>query len=99
MHSICHTCSVAGVIELLLTIMTLWTFGVHMARALKCSVIGVAVLYLVPGVVGALVSVNFATVLPSAGAPAAVCGLVGKIFIQLSTLQHCIFSAHRMCPS
>lgn len=68
----------AGAIELVLTVMTLWTFGMHLSRALRFSTIGIAALYVVPGVVGALVSVNLSTGVPSVGAPAAVCGLIGE---------------------
>ncbi|CAL8467415.1 g6953 [Coccomyxa elongata] len=67
----------SGAIELVLTVMTLWTFGMHVSRALRFSTIGIAALYVVPGVVGALVSVNLSTSVPSVGAPAAVCGLIG----------------------
>lgn len=50
----------------------------HVSRALRFSTIGIAALYVVPGVVGALVSVNLSTSVPSVGAPAAVCGLIGE---------------------
>ena len=71
-------CVHAGAIELVLTVMTLWTFGMHMSRALRFPTIGIAALYVVPGVVGALVSVNLSTTVPSVGAPAAACGLIGE---------------------
>lgn len=59
--------------------MTLWAFGVHVSRALRFSAVSVAALYILPGIVGALVSVNLSTDVPSVGAPAAVCGLIGAL--------------------
>ncbi|EIE24426.1 U-box-domain-containing protein [Coccomyxa subellipsoidea C-169] len=67
----------SGIIELVLAVMTLWAFGVHVSRALRFSAVSVAALYILPGIVGALVSVNLSTDVPSVGAPAAVCGLIG----------------------
>ena len=67
----------AGIIELVLTVMTLWAFGLHVSRALRFSAVSIAALYVLPGLVGALISVNLSTELSSVGAPAAVCGLIG----------------------
>ena len=67
----------AGAIQLGLTVILLWTFGLHIARALRRPALGVLLLYVVSGLVGALVSANLSTHYAATGAPAAVCGLIG----------------------
>ena len=67
----------AGAIQLGMTIILLWTFGLHIARALRRPALGVLLLYLVSGLVGSLVSANLSTHYTASGAPAAVCGLIG----------------------
>ena len=69
----------AGAIQLGLTIILLWTFGLHIARALRRPALGVFLLYVVSGLVGSLVSSNLSTHNAATGAPAAVCGLIGAL--------------------
>ena len=69
----------AGAIQLGLTIILLWTFGLHISRALRRPALGVFSLYVVPGLVGSLVSANLSTQYTATGAPAAVCGLIGPL--------------------
>ena len=68
----------SGVIQLVGSLLSLWTFTSHLARARKASAIGIAYLYIAGGLLGALLSVNLSTALPATGAPAAVCALIGE---------------------
>ena len=69
----------AGAIQLGLTVILLWTFGLHLARALRHPALGVFLLYVASGLVGSLASANLSTHYTATGAPAAVCGLIGAL--------------------
>ena len=70
-------CCGPGLIELAVTLLTLWAFAAHLARSRKATALGIAYLYVVGGLLGALLSVNLSTDMPATGAPAAVCALIG----------------------
>jgi len=73
-HPVCG----AGAIQLALTIIGLWTFGLHIARALRFPALSVAFVYIIPGLVASMASANLSTHYTAAVAPAAVCGLIGE---------------------
>ena len=67
----------AGVISLCAAIANLWTFGKYLGRVTVWPAASVLAIYVICGVVGALASANLSMDGVSAGAPAAVCGLLG----------------------
>lgn len=71
----------AGFIHLEATLAAVWTFGRFLAS--KMTFASIAILYLVSGMGGVLVSANFATHVVTAGASGAVFGLIGAVFCEL----------------
>lgn len=65
---------------------SLWTFGLHIGRALRFPALGVAFMYIIPGLVGALSSANLSTHYTATLAPAAVGGLIGESLPQLESM-------------
>lgn len=87
----------AGAIQLALTVIALWTFGLHIAWALKYQALGVALMYIIPGLVGSLASANLSTHYTAAGAPAAVCGLIGAPAWTAGSVVSCPFHTLQLC--
>ncbi|CAL5219472.1 g1307 [Coccomyxa viridis] len=85
----------SGAIQLALTVIALWTFGLHIARALRFPALGVAVIYLISGLVGSLASANLSTHYTAVGAPAAVCGLIGASLVHLG-IGHRSYKHHKV---
>lgn len=64
-------------ISLFVVVTNLWTFGKYLERVTAWPAASVLALYVVCGLAGAGVSANLSVDSISAGAPAAVCGLLG----------------------
>ena len=67
----------AGMISLFVVVTNIWTFGKYLERVTVWPAAAVLALYIVCGLVGAGVASNLSVNSISAGAPAAVCGLLG----------------------
>lgn len=67
----------AGVISLFAAVANLWTCGKYLERVTVWPAASVLAMYVVCGLVGAVASANLSVDGVSAGAPAAVCGLLG----------------------
>ncbi|KAK9835214.1 hypothetical protein WJX81_006329 [Elliptochloris bilobata] len=67
----------SGMISLFVVVTNLWTFGKYLERVTVWPAASVLALYIICGLVGAGVSANLSVDAISAGAPAAVCGLLG----------------------
>ena len=66
-----------GVISLCAAIANLWTFGKYLGQVTVWPAASVLAIYVICGLVGAVASANLSMDGVSAGAPAAVCGLLG----------------------
>ena len=72
-------CAGAGVISLFAAVANLWTFGKYLGRVTVWPAASVLGIYVICGLVGAVASANLSKDGVSAGAPAAVCGLLGAL--------------------
>ena len=65
-------------ISLFAAVLNLWTFGKYLGRVTVWPAASVLAIYVICGLVGAIASANLSMDGVSAGAPAAVCGLLGR---------------------
>ena len=74
-------------ISLFVAVANLWTFGKYLERVTIWPAASVLAMYVICGLVGAIASANLSMDGVSAGAPAAVCGLLGAPWL-CAVLQH-----------